>query len=601
LWTRPFSEFDGDLRPLRRARGAEPVPSTRTKPGVKEEVQTEFVWNVRIPLRDGVKLSATLYKPREMKKPLPVIFTLTPYTADTYHERGVYFSKNGYVFALVDCRGRGNSEGEFKPFENEGRDGHDIVEWLARQSWSNGKVAMWGGSYAGFDQWSTLKEFPPHLKTIVPAASAHPAVDFPFFKNICFSYDMQWLTLTSGLTANMAVWGDNKFWIEKFREHYLKHLPFRDLDKTVGNMSTVFHNLVTEHHTPDAYLSAMVPNQKDYARMDVPILTITGHYDGDQPGALEHYRQHMKYGSKSAKNDHYLVIGPWDHPGTRTPKKEVGGLTFGEASLVDLNKLHREWYDWTMKSGPKPAFLKERVAYYVTGSGAEAWKYADSFEAISNTKLKLHLQSAGISAGDSFHSGVLTKEKPGKQPPDHYVYDPMDVRPAEIERDEVKNFLTDQRYALNFPGAGVAYHTDPFSDATEISGSPKLVVWMSIDVPDTDFWVRLYEIMIDGSSVFLTEDLLRARYRESPTKPVLVKPGEVNRYEFNDFYFFSRRIAKGSRLRLTLTSPNSIFLEKNYNSGGVKGEESGREAREANVKIYHDLTRPSLLELPVPE
>ena len=586
----PFSHSDQELRP---------ASTTGTKARVGVEVQTEFVWNVRIPLRDGVKLSATLYKPREMKKPLPVIFTLTPYTADTYHERGVYFSKNGYVFALVDCRGRGNSEGEFRPFENEGRDGYDIVEWLARQSWSNGKIAMWGGSYAGFDQWSTLKEFPPHLKTIVPAASAHPAVDFPFFKNIFFSYEMQWLTLTSGLTANYAVWGDSKFWIEKFREHYLKHLPFRDLDKTAGNMSTVFSNWVTEHPTPDNYWSAMAPDQRDYNRMDVPILTITGHYDGDQPGALEFYRRHMKYGSRSAKSDHYLVIGPWDHPGTRTPKKEVGGLTFGEASLVDLNKLHREWYDWTMKSRSKPEFLKRRVAYYVTGVGAEAWKYADTIEAISNDKLKLYLQSPGISAGDSLHSGFLTEEKPGKQLPDQYVYDPMDVRPGEVERDEVKNFLTDQRYALNFPGAGVAYHTDPFSDATEISGSPRLVVWMSIDVPDTDFWVRLYEIMIDGSSVFLSEDLLRARYRESLVKPILVKAGSVDRYEFNGFYFFSRRISKGSRLRLTLSCPNSIFLEKNYNNGGVEGEESGREARKANVKVYHDSTRLSFLDLPL--
>ncbi|TMI57292.1 hypothetical protein E6H16_10595, partial [Candidatus Bathyarchaeota archaeon] len=184
---------------------------------------------------------------------------------------------------------------------------------------------------------------------------------------------------------------------------------------------------------------------------------------------------------------------------------------------------------------------------------------------------------------------------------DQYVYNPMDDRPAEVERDEVKNFLTDQRYALNFPGAGVAYHTNPFKDATEITGSPRLSIWMSIDVPDTDFWVRLYEIMFDGSSVFLTEDLLRARYRDSLTKPVLVKPGEVNRYEFNGFYFFSRRIAKGSRLRLTLTCPNSIFLEKNYNGGGVEGEESGREARKANVKVYHDSTRQSFLELPVVE
>jgi len=121
----------------------------------------------------------------------------------------------------VDVRGRGNSGGTFLPFENEGRDAHDAVEWLAAQPWSNGKVAMWGGSYAGFDQWAALQQFPQR---------------------------------------------------------------------------------------------------------------------------------------------HYLVMGPWDHAGTRTPSREVGGLGFGPASLLDLNALHKAWYDWTLKDGPRPEFLEKRIA-----------------------------------------------------------------------------------------------------------------------------------------------------------------------------------------------------------------------------------------------
>ena len=114
-----------------------------------------------------------------MRNPLPVICTMTPYNADTYHDRAMYFARNGYVFALVDVRGRGNSGGRFEPFAQDPHDGHDVVEWLAKQPWCVGKVALWGGSYAGFNQWATLKEFPPHLTTIVPAAAAHPGVDFP--------------------------------------------------------------------------------------------------------------------------------------------------------------------------------------------------------------------------------------------------------------------------------------------------------------------------------------------------------------------------------------------------------------------------------------
>ena len=151
---------------------------------VTEEPAVDLQWAVKIPVRDGVKLNATIFSAHGQKEPLPVIFTFTPYIGDSYTDRAVYFAKHGYVYALVDVRGRGNSGGEFWPFENEGRDGYDVVEWLAKQSYCNGKVTMWGGSYAGFDQWTVLKEFPPHLATIVPAAAAHPGVDFPFQYNI---------------------------------------------------------------------------------------------------------------------------------------------------------------------------------------------------------------------------------------------------------------------------------------------------------------------------------------------------------------------------------------------------------------------------------
>ena len=129
----------------------------------------DLLWGVRIPMRDGVHLNATIWKPANSMEPLPVVFTLTPYISDAYHERAYYFAQNGYVYATVDVRGRGNSEGGFEPLAHEGRDGHDIVEWFAKQPWCNGKVTMWGGSYAGFDQWSTAKEFPPRVRSSTSA------------------------------------------------------------------------------------------------------------------------------------------------------------------------------------------------------------------------------------------------------------------------------------------------------------------------------------------------------------------------------------------------------------------------------------------------
>src|SRR5260370_13991171 len=138
----------------------------------------------------------------------------------------------------------------------------------------------------------------------------------------------------------------------------------------------------------------------------------------------------MQYGSEEEKAKHYLIVGPWDHAGTRTPKKELGGITFNEASVLDLNKLHTEWYDWTMKSGARPAFLKKRVAYYVMG--AEEWKYADSLETLANDKLTLYLGSNGR-AGAIFHSGSLANEKKAGPAADSRVYDPLDTRTGDAE------------------------------------------------------------------------------------------------------------------------------------------------------------------------
>ena len=571
------------------------VASAQQKP-VTEEPGIDMQWAVKIPARDGVKLNATVFTPHAQKAPLPVIFTFTPYIGDSYTDRAVYFAKHGYVYALVDVRGRGNSGGEFEPFVNEGKDGYDVVEWFAKQSYCNGKVTMWGGSYAGFDQWSVLKEFPPHLATIVPAASGHPGVDFPFQSNIFGPYVMQWLSFTSGATSNANLFGNAAFWTEKAREMYLAHSAFQDYDKLVGNSSSVFQKWM-KHPIPDAYYDAMVPSPEQYKQMSVPILTITGHYDGDQLGAFTFYKRHMQYGSTEAKAKHFLIIGPWDHAGTRTPKAEVGGLKFGQASVLDLNKLHTEWYDWAMKGGTKPEFLRKRVAYYVVG--AEEWKYADSLESISNEEKKLYLSSNG-DASDVFRSGTLMEGKASSPAAtDSWTYDPLDTRPGMAESDDDSNSLTSQRAVLNLFGEGVIYHSEIFTESTEIAGFPKLTLWLKMDVPDTDLEADLYEMLPDGRSVALTSASMRARYRESLREGKLVAAGKIEKYIFENFTFFASQIAKGSRLRLVVRSINSPSTEKNYNSGGVVAAETGKDAKTAHITLLHDAEHPSVLALPV--
>jgi uncharacterized protein len=336
---------------------------------------------IKIPVRDGVHLNANLFLPAQSLGPQPVVFVLTPYTTDRYYiDDCIYYARGGYGCAIVDVRGRGDSEGRFVPFEDDGRDGYDVVEWLARQSWSNGKVAMFGLSYSGFTQWTVLKELPPHLASIVPTAAAYPGYDFPLWPgNIFHQWDIMWLTGTTGAAAGSNLITNEELSTGTLQQLYLGNHAFAQWDEVAGNSATVFQKWLA-HPYRDAYWDSMVPTVAEYQQIHVPVLTITGHYDADQHGALYYYGQHMTHGNALDTSRHYLVIGPWNHPLTHRPAAEFEGLKFGPASVVDMQLLHKQWFDWVLKDGPRPDFLTHRVAYYV--SGLEQWKHADRLEEI---------------------------------------------------------------------------------------------------------------------------------------------------------------------------------------------------------------------------
>jgi uncharacterized protein len=565
----------------------------------RKETRVQMQWGVRIPMRDGIHLNATLYLPKPQSAPAPCIVALTPYIADSAHDVGISLAAQGLPFVVVDVRGRGNSQGEFRPFIQEARDGYDVVEWLAQQPYCNGKVAMRGGSYLGYVQWAAAKEFPPHLATIVPAAAPRIGVDFPGRNNILQPFLVQWLTFTTGSASQTRIFSDGVFWSSLFRGWHESGKPFRDLDTLCGNPSPIFQEWLA-HPEPDAFWDAYNPTADQYARMQIPILTITGSYDDDQPGALEHYREHLRSASAAARGHHYLIIGPWDHAGTRVPLPEFGGLKFAGASLLDLSKLQLEWYRWTMQSGPKPEFLRQRVAYYVMG--AERWRYADTLEAVTAYHEPYFLDSAG-NANDVFTAGSLGLT-PGKGQPDTYRYDPRDTSGPEVDAEAWTHggSLIDQSVTLALRGRQLVYHSAPFEEDTELSGFFELVAWIAIDCPDTDLYASVHEIALDGSSIRLSTDAIRARYREGLRAAKLIRTLEPLRYDFERFTFVSREIRRGHRLRLIVAPigrlTETTFSQKNFNGGGVVSEESAADAMPVTVRLFHDAAHPSALHIP---
>jgi putative CocE/NonD family hydrolase len=233
-----------------------------------------------------------------------------------------------------------------------------------------------------------------------------------------------------------------------------------------------------KHPTADAYYDAMVPTKDQFKKITMPVLTITGQYDGDELGALTFYRDHLANVSAEARAKHFLIIGPWDHAGTRTPTDEVGGVKFGGASVLDLNDLHRQWYDWTMKNGPKPEFLKNQVLYYVLAAGNSGangeWNNAETFESLTANPRPFYLDSQNGDANGVFHSGKLTEKQP-QTGTDNYVYDPLDTKRGETSEgsdDNEKTAGLDQRYPLSIGADGLIYHTEALTSETPLVGCP---------------------------------------------------------------------------------------------------------------------------------
>ena len=564
--------------------------------GSAENYKYDIKFQQKIKLRDGVCLSADVYLPVGLAESQPALFVLTPYTSDGINTLAVYYAQNGFNVVVADCRGRGNSEGEFIPFETDGKDGYDVCQWIAVQPWCNGKVGMFKGSYLGMAQWLTLKENPPALKTIAPTASVCPGIDMPMFNNIFYSYNTQWLTLILGKTNNSKAFSDIQYWNDINRKMWMGHIPYGKLDEISGFESKAFQKWIL-HPAFDSYYEKILPTKEDYEKINIPILNITGHFDDDQHGAMYYYDNFLKYNTQ-AKDKCFLIVGPWDHGGTRRPSTTFENMTFGDNSKIDIGRLHVEWFNWVMKNGPKPEFLKDRVAVYQMESNE--WKYGNSVEEFSAKSKEFFLDSDGKTT-DAFHSGYLKTEKPENTAFDTFHYNPIDTSDFEQRiqnkfinfawREEGEAFLKDK----------IVYHTSALTQDLSLTGKIKATFYISINAPDADFEAILYEMKADGQCIYLSSDILRARYRNSFKKQEFIKYDKILPYDFNSFHFTSRKLTKGSRLRLVVGCLNSPYYEKNYCGGKIVAYESAQDFIMFNFKLYHGGIYPSCVTLPISE
>ena len=564
-----------------------------------------------ISMRDGVKLEAWIFKPSHLNRQtarMPAVLELTQYDIDGSRARDfLTYVKRGYVFVQVEVRGRGRSGGE--KAENlglqVGRDGHDLVEWIAKQPWSDGHVFMYGGSFVGMTQWRTAAQLPPHLSGISPYVPVYPGWDVPNSNGIPEAWSAVIMGYVSGRTLNSGFIASD-YWQKKMLEHYAEQGSFATLDEAVGiaqddwamsdgrGKKASFMKMWLDHVGDKAFNLAAEPKASEFAQMHFPVFTATGFFDDDQPGALHYYQRYSQSAPTQAVEKLLLLIGPWDHGGTQHPSQTIAGLAIPANAVLDMNQLHADWYDWVLGRGPQPALLSDRVNYYMMG--ANEWRHAHTLAGASSGKdWSLYLDDTRGTPGNLSSPGVLAASAPQNQPPAVIVSDPRTLPELEVadklaDEDLLSQFRGQQKDALVFESA-------PLQRDREIAGQMHLKLFVQSDAPDFDLWSQVEVVNRDGSAVTLATALRRARYRNDFFKEELLTPDQVVPLSL-DFNWLAWRIPAGAHLRLIVMPLNSPNYQKNYNTGGRVGYENPKDARVAHIKLFHAADRDSALVLP---
>ncbi len=556
----------------------------------------------KVPMRDGINLSADVFRPKADGK-FPVIVIRTPYKKEMSELQGRFYARRGYVTVIQDVRGRFGSPGEWEPFVNEPKDGFDTIEWAAAQPWSTGKVGMIGASYVGWVQWWAAREKPPHLVTIIPNVSPPDAFyNFPYEYGTYFILGGIWWAdiLATDATGDLTGTAMSKIGDKKYGQ-LLKSLPVIDLDEKVLGKKNPYWRKWIEHNSDDAYW-AQTNFLDRLDNVNIPVFHQSGWFDGDGIGSKLNYLKMRSHRHPNQK----LVLGPWGH--TPTAQRRLGDIDFGPEAIIDLPREYLRWFDHWLKGVDNGIDREPLVSLFVMGPNK--WLHGNEYP-LPQTRLEKWYLTGDGKANTSKGDGKLTREIPrADSAPDRYTYDPGDPTPnpdyfeqseeedAKVqvveekkkEREAFHQSVTDERKDI------LVYQTDPLPEDLTFAGPISATLYAASSAKDTDWFLRLLEVEADGKIHTLVEGKIRARFRKSMKTAELLKPGEVYEYAL-DLWQTGATISKGSRMRVEVASASFPIFSRNLNTGGHNEMET--QFVPAEQTIYHDASHPSHLLLPI--
>lgn len=528
---------------------------------------------VRVPLRDGIHLDTNVFLPPNEGR-FPTVLARTPYGKGSGLFPGYQtFIDHGYAVVIQDVRGRYGSEGLFNALAREGPDGSDTIDWIARQSWSDGNVAMAGGSYLGFAQWEAALQGNPHLKAIFPAVSgSDPYLDRFYSPGGAFKlgHRLGWFA------QNMDAPG---FRVPPFAT-YTSHVPLRSADRAATGRSMDVYQKIVSHPSYDSFWKKM----NLLSRLDqihAQVFAMGGWYDNYVEGDLTIFSELARRGRHPR-----LVIGPWPH----NMSIKFHGVDFGPDSGAPIRRYQWQWFDHVVKSPPSSASQEFTGPLRIFVMGINRWRDEQEWPLARARSESFFLGSVG----------ALGAEPPAEAAPEHYRYDPRNPVPTRggavcCDPSVFPWGPMDQR-PVEKRGDVLVYTGPVLKRNLEVTGPIRVLLYASTSARDTDFTAKLVDVFPNGEARNLTDGIVRLRYRNGVDRAVFTKPGEIYGLSI-DAGVTSNVFLAGHRIRLEVSSSNFPRFDRNPNTGTTIADETN--FRTASQTIYHDRKHPSALILPV--
>ena len=552
--------------------------------------------NIPVPMRDGINLSADIWLPPSShgKGPWPALLLRTIY--DNQEARYIgwarEFTNRGYAVIMQDCRGRGDSDGEWIPYVCELYDGYDTHQWIGKQDWCDGNLGTFGLSYPGFTQTLPATLRSKYLKAVAPIASqqdnyGHHRVNGVIHHNVAFAF------------LNMLGRSMQYESLKHFdQDTFFFELPIDTAMEKVSNTHPYYKG-VMEHEQYDEWWSSYSLRDK-YSEMAIPSLFITGWFDSLSNENFKLFNGWTKKAkTQDARSKTKLIIGPWSHqiaPWGRVPMGENGEYadrTFGKQALSDVIEMHMHWYDQRLKGINTGVDEEAPIKLFVMGKNI--WR--DEYEwPLERTKwTKFYLSSSGNAVNDG--GGLYPEIKNNDQISDSFIYDPANPVPSLGSQYQTYDFCGphDRSHIQRRPDV-LTFTTDVLTEDMEITGPISATIWASSDAKDTDFTATLTDLEPDGKAIALCEGIVRARFRNGTENPEMMVPGEIYQFEI-DMWNTSNNFNKGHRIRIEISSSNFPRYNRNLNSGNPIASDSNINI--ANQTVYHGSKYPSYVNLPV--